>query len=455
MIRLLLAIFICFSFVFGDIFNKFDSDFDKSSKAVKTQLYNELKSIYIKSLVSNDTDTRLKALIRLIKSANALNLDSSEYKSDLDELSNDNKTELKKPKKLAYLLSATKSDNALVLKFNQNINSDDIKSFSLNQDKNFRNIVDVAAILNGSRISYRNFLVDEIVIAQNNKQTIRIVFRDKTQKSLNLKVQDDTLLISTSSLVANENLKQTKNQKSISKKDKVVKNRPKKIISKTIVIDPGHGGSDPGAINGKFQEKNAVLQVSKRLGKELLKRGYKVFYTREKDEFINLRSRTKIANDKSADLFISVHANAAPNPQRAAAMRGIETFFLSPARSERSKNAAALENKSDIDEMNFFSKQTFLNFLNREKIIASNKLGIDMQAQILKSIRSKKYQVIDGGVREAPFWVLVGALMPAVLIEIGYITHPEEGRLLFEAKYQEALAFGIANGVDEYFTKNR
>lgn len=224
---------------------------------------------------------------------------------------------------------------------------------------------------------------------------------------------------------------------------------------KVIVLDAGHGGDDPGAINGSLKEKNIVLSIAQKAGKELQGRGYKVYYTRSKDKFINLRDRTKYANDKAADLFISIHANAAPNKTKAATMHGIETFFLSPARSERSKNAAALENKSDIEEMNFFSKQTFLNFLNREKIIASNKLAIDVQREVLARAKSVSSKASDGGVREAPFWVLVGALMPAVLLEVGYITHPSEGELINNSKYQDALAKGLANGIDVYFSNQQ
>ena len=224
---------------------------------------------------------------------------------------------------------------------------------------------------------------------------------------------------------------------------------------KVIVLDAGHGGDDPGAINGSLKEKNIVLSIAQKAGKELQGRGYKVYYTRSKDKFINLRDRTKYANDKAADLFISIHANAAPNKTKAATMHGIETFFLSPARSERSKNAAALENKSDIEEMNFFSKQTFLNFLNREKIIASNKLAIDVQREVLARAKSVSSKASDGGVREAPFWVLVGALMPAVLLEVGYITHPSEGDLINNSKYQDALAKGLADGIDVYFSNQQ
>lgn len=232
----------------------------------------------------------------------------------------------------------------------------------------------------------------------------------------------------------------------------------KKITSakgKVIVLDAGHGGDDPGAINGSLKEKNIVLSIAQKAGKELQGRGYKVYYTRSKDKFINLRDRTKYANDKAADLFISIHANAAPNKTKAATMHGIETFFLSPARSERSKNAAALENKSDIEEMNYFSKQTFLNFLNREKIIASNKLAIDVQREVLARAKSVSSKASDGGIREAPFWVLVGALMPAVLLEVGYITHPDEGELINNSKYQDALAKGLADGIDIYFSNQQ
>lgn len=134
-------------------------------------------------------------------------------------------------------------------------------------------------------------------------------------------------------------------------------------------------------------------------------------------------------------------------------MKGLETFFLSPARSERSKNVAALENKSDIDEMNHFSKQTYLNFLNREKIIASNKMALDVQQGMLSSLRTK-YTITDGGVREAPFWVLVGAQMPSILIETGYITNPTDAQNMVNPTYQDLLVKGIAGGVDSYFYKN-
>lgn len=220
------------------------------------------------------------------------------------------------------------------------------------------------------------------------------------------------------------------------------------------MIDAGHGGKDAGAIGyKKNMEKHLVLEMALQLGKELKSRGYKVFYTRQKDVFINLRDRTKVANDKNADLFISLHANAAPTEAKKLSMKGLETFFLSPDRSERSKNVAALENQSDMEEMDYYSKETFLNVFNREKIILSNKAAIDVQSSMLKQVK-KRYAVEDGGVREAPFWVLVGATMPSVLIEIGYITNPEESMNMHNPSYQKLIVEGISDGLDRYFTNN-
>lgn len=114
---------------------------------------------------------------------------------------------------------------------------------------------------------------------------------------------------------------------------------------------------------------------------------------------------------------------------------------------------AALENKSDMKEMDYFSKQTFLNVFNREKIIAANKAALDVQQGMLNALRIS-YKVRDGGVREAPFWVLVGAQMPSILIEVGYITNPTEAMRMFNITYQTKIAKGIADGIDSYFMKN-
>ncbi len=183
-------------------------------------------------------------------------------------------------------------------------------------------------------------------------------------------------------------------------------------------------------------------------------RGYKVYITRTTDKFIKVRNRTVLANRKKADIFISIHANAAPKSVSSHA-KGIETYFLSPARSEKAKRVAALENKSDMEDMSFNSQNTLLTILNQNKITLSQKLGIDVQQHLLYSARKQYKDVVDGGVREGPFWVLVGAQMPSILIELGYITHKEEGRRLFEKRYQKQLAKGIADGIESFFYKNK
>ncbi|MDE5591615.1 MAG: N-acetylmuramoyl-L-alanine amidase, partial [Helicobacter sp.] len=236
------------------------------------------------------------------------------------------------------------------------------------------------------------------------------------------------------------------NEQQQSEKSDIPKN------NKVIVIDPGHGGKDCGAISiANVCEKEIVLKTAKYLDKELKDRGYKVYMTRSEDVFVGLRERTKFANSKNADLFISIHANAVLDNK--AKSEGIESYFLSIARSERAKNVAALENKDNIEVMNYFSKQSFLNTLNTQRIVASNRLAIDIQFGMLQSVRTK-YNVLDGGVREGPFWVLVGALMPSVLLEIGYLTHPKEGYDLNQEAYQKSIAIGIADGIDGYFAKN-
>ena len=185
----------------------------------------------------------------------------------------------------------------------------------------------------------------------------------------------------------------------------------------------------------------------------LKQRGYRVYITRSNDRFIKVSNRTVLANKKKADIFISVHANAA-HKSKVKTLQGIETFFLSPARSARAKRVAEKENRSDMRKMNYSSKNTLLTILNQSKITQSNKLAIDVQQHMLYEARKLYKDVVDGGVREGPFWVLVGAQMPSILVEVGYISHPKESRRLYNSQYQKKLALGIATGVDAYFAKN-
>ena len=377
------------------------------------------------------------------------------------------------------LVSLRGDGDEIVLEFNRDLKRGDYKDFTIASSDNFRFVIDFSARQKSQKTRLKDSFVSDVRVSQYNDKTVRIVLSDPKEFNANVEINGNMMILSTAEgLKAAKSARAEKNkdQKSGRKRGREQDSEPqvstidesqgaktasvaagkiyKSTKGKLIVIDPGHGGSDSGAVGNGLKEKNVVLATSKKLGALLTKRGYKVLYTRSTDVFINLRSRTAFAAKKNADMFISIHANAAPNASSALKMSGVETFFLSPARSERSKNAAALENKGDLEDMNTFSKQTFLNFLNREKIISSNKLAIDIQSYMLSSVK-KSFSSRDGGVREAPFWVLVGATMPAVLVEMGYITHPQEGKNLGKSAYQDRIAQGIANGVDAYFQKNR
>lgn len=461
----------------------FDNNFPRASSEEMLKMHHMLKNIYIQSIIQNDSKLKAQALERLIKSANALSLDSKPYESELSTLQARNPSlsvpkksvseekEPPKPKPTPVgqskanepkpdpvqqsttsaplaVLSVQFDGDGIKLRYNQPISSKDIKSFILKSKNVLRYVFDIPGALMGDSRTYDSALVDQVRVAQYNKKTIRVVFSHNKPLKLEYQIDNKMLYIGSSITPSSANTKpQSYSKATISNGRKFNPNE------KTIVIDPGHGGKDPGAVNGKYQEKKAVLAVALKLGSELKKRGYKVYYTRSNDKYLQLRSRTRVANDKNADLFISIHANAAPAKSKYKSMYGLETFFLSPARSERSKNVAALENKSEVDEMNHFSKQTYLNFLNREKIIASNKFALDVHQGIFDSLNGH-YKVRDGGVREAPFWVLVGAQMPAILLEIGYITNPTELKRMFSTTYQQKIANGIADGVDNYFQKN-
>ncbi|WP_139546441.1 N-acetylmuramoyl-L-alanine amidase family protein [Helicobacter pylori] len=246
---------------------------------------------------------------------------------------------------------------------------------------------------------------------------------------------------------------ESKNQVFIAEKNDAF-SKTKRKKHKKIVLDAGHGGKDCGAMSANLVcEKDIVLEVVKFLHKELKKRGYSVLLTRDKDIYIDLVGRTELANKKSADLFISVHANSIPKHSTSNA-HGIETYFLSTARSERARKVAEQENKDDVNLMDYFSKSLLLNSLNTQRLIVSNKLAIDVQYGMLQSVRKNYPDVVDGGVREGPFWVLAGALMPSILIEIGYNSHAIESKRIQSKPYQKILAKGIADGIDSFFSKN-
>lgn len=278
--------------------------------------------------------------------------------------------------------------------------------------------------------------------------------RSQAVESKDLKVDsNDTSAIQGKTESKPESKPKPKDSQHDSKDSKTI---PKSITqNRIVVLDAGHGGKDCGAKIGKVCEKTLTLNISKKATEILKKRGYKVFVTRSGDKYLNLTDRTKMANDKNADIFISIHANALDKKAKNYKLaNGIETYFLSTARSERARKVAEIENKDDIEIMNHFSKLSFLNSLNSQRLLASNKLAIDVQSGMLINARKLYKTTVDGGVREGPFWVLAGALMPSILIEVGYMTNENDLKRLQSKEYQNALAKGIADGIDGYFLKN-
>ena len=361
--------------------------------------------------------------------------------------------------------SISTNGNKIIVKFNKNYVKDDINQTSQKIDNKYVYSFDILG-------KYKYTAPTKLEI--DNIDNISI--NDK-KDSLNIKISNKentkiTYSLSSKELIININNQSTNNtntasvipNKKESKSSEMPTTLPSSISSsiennskeknKVIVLDAGHGADDVGAVGpNKRYEKVVNLNVTKYLAALLKQRGYTIYLTRNNDTFIKVMDRTILANEKNADLFISVHTNAVPK-EKANEVDGIETFFLSPARSERAKRVAELENKTDIREMSNSSKDVFLESLNRPRITASHKFAIDVQAGILQSTRSKYKDIKDSGVREGPFWVLVGAQMPSILVELGYISHPTESKRLYDKDYQQLLANGIANGVDSYFSKN-
>ena len=223
-----------------------------------------------------------------------------------------------------------------------------------------------------------------------------------------------------------------------------------------VVIDAGHGGCDSGALCDSKKEKDLVLQITKRLKKEFSNEGYRVHLTRGDDSFLTLTQRTRIADKKDAKVFISIHANAISDQSRFDIVEGVETYFLQKTRDEKSQRIAARENASVLCGTDKLSQEVIIDsVLNGPKIIQSHKLAIDVQNHMMKHLNSEYDDVKDGGVRPAPFYVLVGASRPSILIEVGYITNSKELARLFRSDYQEVLAEGIVDGVNRYLDNRK
>ena len=435
------------------------------NKSDQFRAYNDYKNLYLRAIMSEDKKLRINALKGIVKSGKKLHIDVSQYSKELSEFKPKSVYRAKKikPKINAYIptqktknikkikiTSAHKLEFAgfkngrLILEFDKPLTAKQVNYFTLydSKKKKYRYVFDIHASMLTKSKTLRKKGIKRIKLAQFNATTLRLVIEDNKRIRVRFKRDSNILDIGINDSI---NITPSKASKQVIAPQRLDRNR-------TIVIDAGHGGKDPGAVGYKrYREKIVVLSVAKRLRTILKSRGYKVHMTRDRDKFVKLSNRTKYANKKDADIFVSIHANAVPK-KNAHKAKGVECYFLSKSRSARAKRVAAKENSADISDMNFYGKQSFLNTLNSHNIVASNKLAIDLQRGMLGSLKKSYKDIHDGGVREGPFWVLVGAQMPSVLVEVGFISHPTEAKRLISSKYQKKLAYGLADGIERYFS---
>lgn len=216
---------------------------------------------------------------------------------------------------------------------------------------------------------------------------------------------------------------------------------------RTIVIDPGHGGKDPGAVYNGLKEKDIVLEIGKYLY-EYLKADpdLNIHLTRNKDIFIPLEERTAIANKLKADIFVSIHANAAKNK----AASGLETFVFNVTNDRAALEVAALENQATTKSISDL-QGILKDILKYSKLEESVSLAGSVQSCLVKNVKATTKQNL--GVKQAPFYVLVGATMPAILVETGFLSNNDDASKLKSSAYRKKVAKGIYDGIKEYISK--
>ncbi len=216
---------------------------------------------------------------------------------------------------------------------------------------------------------------------------------------------------------------------------------------KKIVLDPGHGGKDPGAVGPKgLREKDVVLALAKRIKPRLETRGYEVLLTRNSDVYIKLEDRAEFANANKADLFVSIHTNASKNRK----VRGVETYFLGIARDRQSSETAMLENA--VSEVNALSdlEQILLSLMDQDNMWHSSILAETVQDSMYLELNGKYGATRNLGVKQAPFYVLSKTEMPAVLVETSFISNLSEEKLLQRSDFRDSLSDSITRGIINY-----
>ena len=363
---------------------------------------------------------------------------------------------------LPVQLIAQKRDQINVL-----TNIYNIKDFFINNKTNGVSIIinttkefyknQISTSINSSgwlNVTILNSAIDSIGITNSilnypitKTQSIQLGESSQLSFLLSKKVDDIVIATSSKSIEILLSIEQIDNLKKIQE-------LRKKWLIDTVVIDPGHGGKDPGALGlNNLREKDITLDISKELGK-LIERnlGMKVIYTRTEDVFVPLWERTQIANNAEGDIFISIHANAA-KPH--SSIKGFETYLLRIGKTEAAIDVAKRENETiKLEEQT----HQYIDFSDAKKIVASMTQNSAMKsseflAEAIQANLSKRLNSKNRGVKQAGFHVLVGASMPNVLVEVGFVTNKDDARSLSKYQYKREIARGIFEAILDFKNK--
>ena len=319
-------------------------------------------------------------------------------------------------------------------------------------------------------------LLKSVRVAQYNSETVRVVldvdnirdykiftFSDPFRIIVDVKGERQAEISALSPVIsaplhqaAPAQLEQQKPTDDSQKEQPAVKTTPRSRLKpgkiRRIVVDPGHGGKDPGAVglNG-LQEKDVVLAIGRMVARKLREElAIDAVMTRETDVFIELQERTAIANKVGADLFVSIHVNAALN-RRAS---GIETYYLNLAKTEKAAQLAARENGTSLEKVSLLQAVLF-DLMANYKLNDSAHLAEEVQKALYKRLSGQDPATKNLGVKQGPFYVLVGATMPSILVESAFISNLEEEAKLRDQKFLEQTAEGIIDGVVAYIAAQK
>ncbi len=314
--------------------------------------------------------------------------------------------------------------------------------------------------------------ISDIRVGKNAPDRIRLVFDltasgqdtkfslETNSKGIQILTQGQGKVVSSSSVdIAVQANKQTLKTPKAPKTTSVNQSKPSPKTNYRIIIDPGHGGKDPGAHGSRGGlEKNVVLAISKKV-RDMLARNkrYDLFMTRKTDVFIPLLDRTQFANQKKGDLFVSIHANASPRK----AAKGVSTYFLNNADDQESLRVAMRENgELDPSKLNIptGSDDYYLELMKASMVknfhtSQSTDLARWVQQNMVADLRKNYSDVVDLGVRSARFYVLTGSTMPSILVETSFISNPTEEKRLTSSTYQTRMAQSIVKGIEAYISE--